>query len=874
MNSGKGPGQGPIQSAASIVRRDPIVDQPTLPLPDADAMRAWLKLLYGSVPGLISVWSDADKAGRRFPTDGRGIEAAVAYAMGLDQRRPQGIYVQVTTLREHPPEGRRGGEDLAHGLTHLWADGDFGTIGHKPGPDDLPAPPNADAIIEIVAQSGLPEPSGWAHSGGGYNPVWILTTPHLIDGEEDRARIKQLTTGWQVILAAHAYRRGWSWDGEVGNLDRLMKLPGTINRKEGIERLASIGPGAGTRYDLDYLIAVADRLAPAARELLEQAAEEQQQRRAERQGTPAASTAASKFSQPFAGPADHDGPFDVLQDTASWADILQPAGWSYQGTHSDGREMWLRPAGAAGSASSEYSLLCNEHVAVNWSERSDLPVGRQAPGNKLTKGRLFAELHYGGDTSAAAADLLCAAAGTTIDGPGGRLPRHVLDEVARRCQPAGGARDLGTGCQATTVIVDPAHAATRPWPVLPEEAVYGFPGEIVRTIGPETEADLAALLFTLYAAAGAMIGPRPHIFAGDCEQGARIWPLIIGKTSSGVKGTSWWAIRRIFVAAARQRPLEAGAFVDQKIVNGLSSGEGLINLVRDGNGIADPNNSKFDEGVPDKRLLVVESEFASVLAQGKREGNVLLTTLRQAWDGGNLRTETVNPRRATGTHIAVVGHITPSELRVKLSEVERSSGTANRFLPVLSRRSKLLPSGGNLPEETVERLAETLVDRIVSASKVNRMYRTTAAEELWASEYARLARDVNDGQVAETIGRARPQVIRLSLITALLDGRREVDAEHLLAALAMWAYVEDSAWYVFANGSGNPDLDRLKEFVDAAGDEGVPRTAITNECFNKHRKKEQIDALVAELISLGDYEEYEIPTAGRPAKRVRRRKRK
>jgi hypothetical protein len=442
VNNGKGPGQGPIQSAASIVRRDPTVDQPMLPLADANVMRTWLELLYEGVPGLISVWSDVDKAGRRFPTDAQGIEAAVEHAMGLDRRRPQGVYAQVTTLREHPPEGKRGGEDLAHGLAHLWADGDFGTIGHKPGPDDLPAPPDADAVAEVVAQSRLPEPSGWAHSGGGYNPVWMLTTPSLIDSDADRARIKKLTTGWQSILAAQAYRRGWSWDSEVGNLDRLMRLPGTINRKEEHERLASIGPGADTRYDLDDLIVVADRLAPAARELLEQAAQEKQQRRAERQGIPAASTAASTFSQPFIGPADHDGPFDALRDAASWADILQSAGWSYRGIHSDGREKWLRPAGPAGPPSSEYSLLCNEHVAVNWSERSDLPVGRQSPGSKLTKGRLFAELHYGGDLSAAAADLLRAASGTPTDGPAGRLPRHALDEVARRCQPGGGARTL------------------------------------------------------------------------------------------------------------------------------------------------------------------------------------------------------------------------------------------------------------------------------------------------------------------------------------------------------------------------------------------------------------------------------------------------
>ncbi len=75
------------------------------------------------------------------------------------------------------------------------------------------------------------------------------------------------------------------------------------------------------------------------------------------------------------------------------------------------------------------------------------------------------------------------------------------------------------------------------------------------------------------------------------------------------------------------------------VETGLSSGEGLIWLVRDpihkremiGKGkdieyvevIADP-------GVADKRLMVVESEFANVLRQMGREGNILSRVLRDA----------------------------------------------------------------------------------------------------------------------------------------------------------------------------------------------------------------------------------------------------
>ncbi|MDT9701671.1 hypothetical protein [Streptomyces sp. P17] len=215
--------------------------------------------------------------------------------------------------------------------------------------------------------------------------------------------------------------------------------------------------------------------------------------------------------------------------------------------------------------------------------------------------------------------------------------------------------------------------------MLSDNAYYGLPGRIVRELEPHTEADPAALLFTLYAGAGAMIGRGPHMRAGGVEHGARLWVLVVGKTAGGMKGTSAGEIRRLLVAAGA-----AGLFGTENFVNGLSSAEGLIHCVRDGVG-RDPDEKGFDEGVPDKRLLVTESEFAAVLAQGKREGNTLLPMLRQAWDGGTLQTLTVNKRTATDPHIVVVGHITPTELRVKLSESERASGTANRFLPVLSK---------------------------------------------------------------------------------------------------------------------------------------------------------------------------------------------
>ncbi|WP_019054974.1 hypothetical protein [Streptomyces prunicolor] len=401
---------------------------------DPEVVRGWLTHLYGGCPGLLSICSDKDGwVGRRFATDGPGIEAAVQYVSERDRRKAKGVYAQSTTLREHPPVGPdgkkgRGGEDLAFGLTHLWADGDYGTIGHKPGPDDLPAPPDADSVAKVVAESGLPTPSGWVNTGGGYNPVWLLAENYLIQNAEDSARVKAVTTGVQAILAAEAYRHGWSWDVEVGNLDRLMKVPGPPNRKEGLERPTSVGPGTGEVFEWTDLAATVSELAPAARELLGQAGREKQERKAQRTGVPTASPQRARPSGLHSG----DGPLDVLADMLTFKDILEPEGWTYVG-QTGGREKWLRPTAGGDGPSSAYSLLCDDHVAVNWSERSDLPVGAQPPGQKLTVGTLYAHLHYAGNTSEAASDIMRAAAGRPARGAAGRLAPAVLTEVKRRC---------------------------------------------------------------------------------------------------------------------------------------------------------------------------------------------------------------------------------------------------------------------------------------------------------------------------------------------------------------------------------------------------------------------------------------------------------
>lgn len=397
-------------------------------------------------------------------------------------------------------------------------------------------------------------------------------------------------------------------------------------------------------------------------------------------------------------------------------------------------------------------------------------------------------------------------------------------------------------------------------PVLHSDALQGFAGDAVRALAPYTEASDVGVLATLLAGSGAMIGSGPHVQAGGRQPG-RVWPLLIGGTSSGRKGTAVNLASNVLAMADLD-------FMHRQRTSGLSTGEGLIHLVRDP---AEPTEedlarerdgkpAKRDMGAEDKRVLVVESEFARVLAASKREASTLSAVLREAWDGTPLAITTrANPLRATGHHIVVVGSITPTELRTRLADVEVSNGLVNRFLMLRVTRSKLDPSGERAPDHLLAELGNDLRRRLSACrSAAPRWRRTEAADQLWRALYLGPLNPENedDSLFAQAISRAAPQVVRLSLLYAVLDGRPEVDVEHLAAAAALWDYSVASARMTFGSReeNGEPeDLERLAQFVRDAGDKGRTRTEVT-QFFRRAKSVLELDGLCQQLVALDGYE--------------------
>ena len=183
---------------------------------------------------------------------------------------------------------------------------------------------------------------------------------------------------------------------------------------------------------------------------------------------------------------------------------------------------------------------------------------------------------------------------------------------------------------------------------------------------------------------------------------------------------------------------------------GLSSGEGLIWAVRDQIEKQEPIGDKAkmitgyqcvitDQGVADKRLLVIEPEFASVLRVAGRDGNTLSTVYRQAWDSGVLRVLNKNsPVKATGAHISIIGHITREELLIELSKNDKVNGFGNRNLWLFVQRSKFLPDGGDWRCLDLGSLVSRLKDVVEFARGVGEILRDAEAGAMWHEVYGQL----------------------------------------------------------------------------------------------------------------------------------------
>ena len=404
------------------------------------------------------------------------------------------------------------------------------------------------------------------------------------------------------------------------------------------------------------------------------------------------------------------------------------------------------------------------------------------------------------------------------------------------------------------------------WPKpLNKLALIGLAGDVVRMIEPHTESDPAALLFQFLTMFGNIIGRKPHWVVEDTRHFTNLYVCVVGDTAKARKGTGYDRVRKVFEGVDLKW--------DSRVIAGLSSGEGLIWAVRDAilDTVAVKERGKstvyeeqvVDSGVEDKRLLVVESEFARVLNAGQRQGNTLTAVMREAWDGKRLGLMTkTKGAQCANPHISIIAHITKEELLRCLTDTEAANGYANRFLFVCAKRSKLLPFGGDRLDYSA--IQDRLDRAIRKARETDELAFDAEAGRVWEQNYKELS-DAESGLLGMVTARAEAHVRRLACLYALLDESACIEKRHLLAGLACWKYSMDSCRAIFGDATGDPTADAILALLRREP-AGMTRTEIFNY-FQKHKRSEEIGRALQALQKANKVRSEREETPGRPVER-------
>lgn len=195
-----------------------------------------------SAAGSVVLWTLPDKRPRWFSVG--DLESLTAEASRLAAQHDVYFTVaahdQSRALAEsgRSAESTRGSIHSAAGIGCLWAEIDCSDGQHKAA--NLPTRDEARRFLD-----GLPlYPSAVVSSGGGFHVYWLLREFWKFEDDTERQRAAELARGWVAYLAKRA---AWKVDS-VGDLARVLRVPGTLNRKRAAVPVEVVSFDESLRY--------------------------------------------------------------------------------------------------------------------------------------------------------------------------------------------------------------------------------------------------------------------------------------------------------------------------------------------------------------------------------------------------------------------------------------------------------------------------------------------------------------------------------------------------------------------------------------------------------------------------------------------------
>ena len=186
--------------------------------------REFLSLLFAhpSLNGLyLAIWDRQTKATAAFQLP--DLEGAACNAEA--RAESQDVYFGVCPYTSINA-GSRGTADQAGALLGVWLDVD---VRHPDAHKAENIPETREQAFDLIYE--MPErPSAVVSSGYGLQAWWLFDAPLLITDTKTRIEAAAASTGWVAMANRRAAKHGWKLD-PVGDLARVLRLPGTWNRK-------------------------------------------------------------------------------------------------------------------------------------------------------------------------------------------------------------------------------------------------------------------------------------------------------------------------------------------------------------------------------------------------------------------------------------------------------------------------------------------------------------------------------------------------------------------------------------------------------------------------------------------------------------------
>lgn len=784
---------------------------------DVDAAIRWIRHLHADTGGYVAVNSAGlpddtrkDWTGRFYDLSDPGADEAIArYVTARDGIGVTGIYLGQGSVRDRPKAGQRTKVEDVLRLPGLWIDGDTDSPAHKhqvcPGGQacaherrhtqpSLPLPADADAVWAIVAEAGYDPPTQMQDTGNGVYGYWLLNVPRLCAGVK-RGPETILSDRFHQQLKKAAARLGLHY-GPLADLARVLRLPGTLNRKPGtpggVAASRLVDGGTGRRYTWDELasmVACAEARTAAHLEAV-RATAVQPLSRGPGPAAPPALADRPKLVQA-------NSPIDDFNARADWlTDILIPAGWQLHSRPGD--QIWVTRPGKDITAG--HSATVNGTGADTMHVFSSDAAPFEADAN-YTKAGAWRELHHdgeGGDPGWVATNRDLRARGF-----GDPLPPR----------DAAGPSSVPDGDMWGAPLNDPDGAGASRGAMLPTLPVE-FWGRrpYLAQIREAAHARGAAADLVLHATLARLSGMVPHWAKAETGLGGlaplNYFAAIV--SDSGVGKSSDFSV------AEKLLQLPHGVdFVDGAP---LGSGEGIaelfmgeIEVVEDvASGAVVPRASDAveradrDDDAPRKRgrpkkaetvraqvrhnvFITADEGTAMTELMHGRKGSTLGSTLRTAWSGGTLGNANASKDRfrviPSGSYS--IGMCVGFQ-RITVGPLldDYVAGTPQRFAWVSA-------GDDTIPKERprgVRRNAHTLVwDPTIFGPSEGRGCGITVAEtikdRLWAQHVAKKAGEL----VVDAYDSHRPLfLVKVAGLLAVLDKRTDITEDDWSIAEQVW----------------------------------------------------------------------------------------